>query len=328
MVHMDEQGLGRRLQVARQAAGLTQQELCQKASIAYSTLAKIERGAIKAPSVFTISQIAKVLGVTLDSLLGVEHGGHSPAAPAKQYKRSKSGVTFVYFDVNGCLVHFFHRAFTKMAADLNVAPDAIEATFWRLDADTCRGKLTVDEFNRHLAEKLNVPLERVDWQRYYMETVEPVHEMKELLDWTSQHYRVGLLSNIMPGFIDELMRRGLIPKIDYAAIVDSSQVGSLKPEPRMYEVAAEKAAVAPQEILFVDDSRANIMAAERFGWHVLWFDDFQPSESVARIRSALELGDESAASVGAPSSSPAYHSDHSKPTPSSQTEQYQPQPLN
>jgi transcriptional regulator with XRE-family HTH domain len=46
---LDEKGLGKRLQAARQKAGLTQQTLCQKAGLSYSTLAKIERGAIKSP---------------------------------------------------------------------------------------------------------------------------------------------------------------------------------------------------------------------------------------------------------------------------------------
>src|SRR5690554_1245969 len=55
---MDEKGLGKRLQLARQSAGLTQQALCHKAELSYSTLTKIERGAIKAPSIFTIQNIA------------------------------------------------------------------------------------------------------------------------------------------------------------------------------------------------------------------------------------------------------------------------------
>jgi FMN phosphatase YigB (HAD superfamily) len=41
--------------------------------------------------------------------------------------------------------------------------------------------------------------------------------------------------------------------------------------------------------LLVDDSRANLMAAERMGWHVLWFDDYEPQESVPRIKEALEI---------------------------------------
>jgi transcriptional regulator with XRE-family HTH domain len=65
-----EKLLGKSIQEARQAAGLTQQELCQKAELSYSTLAKIERGAIKTPSVFTVMKIAQILGIGMDGLLG------------------------------------------------------------------------------------------------------------------------------------------------------------------------------------------------------------------------------------------------------------------
>jgi transcriptional regulator with XRE-family HTH domain len=105
-----EKTLGLRLQDARKKAGLTQQELCQKSGLSYSTLAKIERGAIKSPSIFTIQQIAGVLGVGVDQLVGPPTNG--PVMTAK--KKSKSGVSFVYFDINGCLVGFFHRAFGKI----------------------------------------------------------------------------------------------------------------------------------------------------------------------------------------------------------------------
>src|ERR1700749_226310 len=98
---MDEQGLGKRLQAARQAAGLTQQQLCQKANLSFSTLTKIERGAIKAPSIFTIQAIAGAVGLSLDQLVGA-----SPAL-ARDVHKTKSGVSFVYFDVNGCLVRFY-----------------------------------------------------------------------------------------------------------------------------------------------------------------------------------------------------------------------------
>src|SRR6187431_2630176 len=109
---MDEKGLGKRLQAARQAAGMTQQSLCQKANLSYSTLTKIERGAIKAPSIFTIQNIAGALGVGLDELLGASTLSR---ARLSSKKRSRSGITFVYFDINGCLVRFFHQAFTRLS---------------------------------------------------------------------------------------------------------------------------------------------------------------------------------------------------------------------
>jgi len=279
---MDEVGLGKILQNARKHAGFTQQDLCHKAGLSYSTLAKIERGAIKAPSIFTIQNIAAALGTSLNELLGEI----APKVPSLPKKRSKTGVRFVYFDINGCLVRFYHRAFTSIAKDSGQPADTIETTFWHYNDAVCRGEMPVEEFNRVLGERFE--LQSFDWRRYYLDTVEPIEQMRELVTWASQNYHVGLLSNIMPGLITTMLSKGFLPKVDYTAIIDSSEVGAIKPEPRVYEIAQEKAGVSPSEILLVDDSRTNIMAAERMGWKVLWFDDYRPDESVARIRAALE----------------------------------------
>jgi FMN phosphatase YigB (HAD superfamily)/DNA-binding XRE family transcriptional regulator len=284
---MDEKGLGQRLQEARKHANLTQQVLCERANISYSTLAKIERGAIKSPSIFTIQGIAIALGSSLDALMGMEVA-HAPAPTiAATGKRvSKSGVRFVYFDINGCLVHFFHRAFMRLAEETGVPADVIETTFWSYNDEVCRGTMTMEDFNRKCAERFNLP--GMDWEAYYLDAVEPVRGMEELVRWAAEHYRVGLLTNIMPGFILALRARGLLPDVDYDVIMDSSEVGHIKPETRIFELATEKSGVKPQEILFIDDSRPNIMAADKIGWHVLWCDDYHPEETIARIKNALE----------------------------------------
>jgi FMN phosphatase YigB (HAD superfamily)/DNA-binding XRE family transcriptional regulator len=284
---MDEKGLGKRLQEARKAAGMTQQVLCSRANISYSTLAKIERGAIKSPSIFTIQNVAVALGVSLDALMGMQElvgqlTTHIKAANSV----SKSGVRFVYFDINGCLVHFFHRAFMRLAEETGVPADVIETTFWSYNDEVCRGVITIEEFNRRCAERFG--LSSMDWEAYYLEAVEQVRGMDDLVHWTAEHYRVGLLTNIMPGFVLALRARGLLPDVDYDVIIDSSEVGLIKPEPNIFELATQRAGVKPQEILFIDDSRPNIMAADKLGWHVLWCDDYHPEETIARIRQSLE----------------------------------------
>lgn len=278
-----EKALGQRLQDARKKAGLTQQELCQRANLSYSTLAKIERGAIKAPSIFTIQNIAVALGISLNELLGQM----APQVPVAVKKRSKSGVRFVYFDINGCLVRFFHRAFTQLAEDSGAPADIIETTFWHYNDVVCRGEMSMDDFNREFASRLGI--EQLDWQKYYMSAIDPIEEMHELVSWASEYYYVGLLSNIMPGFIDTMLAANLLPKINYTAIIDSSKTGAIKPEQQIYEAAEAFTNCSPEEILLVDDSRSNLAAAERRGWHVLWFDDYRPDESAKRVRQALEL---------------------------------------
>lgn len=117
--------------------------------------------------------------------------------------------------------------------------------------------------------------------------------MKELISWVDKYYGVGLLTNIMPGLIEQLRQRNIIPNIPYDVVIDSSEVHILKPEKKIYELAIEHANTSSNEILFVDDARTNLMAAEKFGWHVLWFDDLHPDESIAHIREALEPAEES-----------------------------------
>ncbi|HEY5805835.1 MAG TPA: HAD-IA family hydrolase [Candidatus Saccharimonadales bacterium] len=281
---MDEKGLGKRLQMARQSAGLTQQALCHKARLSYSTLTKIERGAIKSPSIFTIQNIAEALGLGLDALMG-----GAPALPGPAVKqRSKSGITFVYFDINGCLVRFFHRAFTRLSGETGAPADTVETLFWHYNDLVCRGEMNLEAFNRKLTQELRAE-KPIDWTEYYMEAIEPIPAMHELVRWAAEHYRVGLLTNIMPGFIDIMIRKGLLPDVGYDAIVDSSQVKTIKPEAEIYGAAIEKAHCPAPEILLVDDSRVNLMAAEKQGWHVLWFDDYRPDESIVRIKSALQV---------------------------------------
>ncbi len=279
---MDERGLGKHLQLARQNAGLTQQQLCSRANLSFSTLTKIERGAIKSPSIFTVQAIAGALNVSLDELIGQPKS----KAEDRNYQVTKTGVKFVYFDVNGCLVYFYQRAFDKLALDTGAQLETVESAFWHFNDQVCRGELSLSDFNHELAKRLSV--DSINWPKYYLDTVEPIKEMQELLVWASQRYRVGLLSNIMPGLLSSMRRNKQLPDIDYDVIIDSSEVGAIKPEAKIYEIAQHRAGFPTEQILLIDDGRVNLMAAERLGWHVLSFDDSRSEEAVNRAKQALE----------------------------------------
>jgi FMN phosphatase YigB (HAD superfamily)/DNA-binding XRE family transcriptional regulator len=284
---MDEKALAKRLQLARKRAGLTQQELCQKAGLSYSTLAKIERGAIKSPSVFTVAAIAGATNTSIEDLLQLNIQNTNSSVQVNHKKRAKSGVTFVFFDVNGVCVRFLYKAFTEISRQAGKSIDAIETLFWRYNDSVTSGQMPMDEFNRILGEELEI--ENFDWVPYYMNNVEQMPGIEGLVKWAEEHYEIGLLSNIMPGFIELLLARNIIPNANYKVIVDSSKVSALKPSPKIYEIAQQLAAVEPNEILTIDDSRTNLVTADRLGWHVVWFDEIRPEESIERAKASLEF---------------------------------------
>ncbi len=288
----EEKQLGRVVAAARKRAGLTQQTLCQKSGLSYSTLAKIERGAIKSPSVFTIKHLAATLGISLDELLRDVKTVKYPSITerqAAQKKVSRNGVRFVYFDMNGCLVQStVTRAAQLLAEDSGVMPDIIESLFWQYNNPVGRGDKSIDEFNTILAERVNMI---VDWNKYYLAAVEPTPGIADLVEWVSQNYHIGILTNTLPGLVKPMLERGFVPQVHYDAIIDSSEVHALKPEPEMFAIAAQRAGVPPHEILLVDDDHLNLSAAAQLGWQTISFHAYQAADSIVAVSTALQPAD-------------------------------------
>jgi epoxide hydrolase-like predicted phosphatase len=61
--------------------------------------------------------------------------------------------------------------------------------------------------------------------------------------------------------------RRLVPADElFEVIVDSSEVGVRKPDPRIFELTLERlGGIAPAEALFLDDAASNVEAAQRLG---------------------------------------------------------------
>lgn len=282
---MDERDLGKRLQLARKRSGLTQQELCHKAGLSYSTLAKIERGAIKSPSVFTVASIAAATNTPLEELLDLPEGSSGSPALSAAKKRSKTGVRFVYFDVNGTITRFYERAFSEIARNSHKSIELIETLFWRYDALACKAEITNDEVDAIFAKELG--LSGFRWEDYYLENVEVTPEVDKLLEWANEHYKIGLLTNNWLGFTDKMIAKNLIPNLDYTVIVESAKVECIKPDPNIYKIAQELANYEPPEILLVDDNPAYLRAADEAGWQILRFNGFEPADSIEKVKNTL-----------------------------------------
>lgn len=65
---MDAKAVGRRIKAAREAQGLTQEELAARVNISTTHMSVIERG-LKVPRLDTFVAIANALGLSADALL-------------------------------------------------------------------------------------------------------------------------------------------------------------------------------------------------------------------------------------------------------------------
>ena len=56
-------------------------------------------------------------------------------------------------------------------------------------------------------------------------------------------------------------------------MIVSAEEQVTKPDRRIYEIALERTGLAPRDLLFIDDSPANIAAADALGFHTHLFND-------------------------------------------------------
>lgn len=64
--------IGDKIQEYRKEKGITQETLAKLAGIPYTTLAKIESGQVKNPTINTLIKIAAALEITLDELINLK----------------------------------------------------------------------------------------------------------------------------------------------------------------------------------------------------------------------------------------------------------------
>ncbi len=101
-------------------------------------------------------------------------------------------------------------------------------------------------------------------------------------------YRTALVTNNAHEFRDSWRR--LVPADAlFQVIVDSSEVGMRKPDPRIFELAlARLGGIPPERALFLDDAASNVAAAEKLGIQsVLVRSDL--TDALAALDALLEL---------------------------------------
>jgi putative hydrolase of the HAD superfamily len=142
------------------------------------------------------------------------------------------------------------------------------------------GETPQEEFERRFAERLGVSAEGLTDRLF--EGMTPADRMIEAVREVRRAGRLTcLVSNSWSlSHYDDAQLREL-----FDAIVISGQVGLHKPQPEIYELAAERLGVVPRVCVFVDDLRENCVGAEAVGMTAILHRE--PEETIPRLRDLL-----------------------------------------
>jgi putative hydrolase of the HAD superfamily len=84
-------------------------------------------------------------------------------------------------------------------------------------------------------------------------------------DLADEGRTLGLLSNIIGDLVPRFEARHGAVLDRFDALVYSCRIGVAKPDPRAYEICAERLGVKPGDVLFFDDTERNVHAARAAG---------------------------------------------------------------
>ncbi len=98
-----------------------------------------------------------------------------------------------------------------------------------------------------------------------------------LLRLLSSRYRLGIVSNFYGNLATVCREAGLSPWL--AAVVDSTQAGCRKPDPRIFRAALTALRTDPAQAVFVGDSlRRDMAGARQVGMPHIWLRGESSSE--------------------------------------------------
>jgi putative hydrolase of the HAD superfamily len=198
----------------------------------------------------------------------------------------------IFFDAGNTLLRMNYAVIAGQLVTLGIAvtPDAVQRAEWRarvrLDASLAPGastesRSTGERYLCYLLDGLGVRDEAVveaaeAWRRTYnppvglWNTPEPEAEAALALA-RARGLRVAVISNSNGSVAGILATLGLARHLDF--VLDSHVVGVEKPDPRIFEMALDRAGVRPREAVYVGDLYSiDVLGARRVGMEAILLD--------------------------------------------------------
>jgi len=146
------------------------------------------------------------------------------------------------------------------------------------------GEITEDEHWLEVLKRLKVPateLQVVEAEFFGGDVID--RNLLDLIRSLKGKFHTGLISNAWSGMRAFLEKERLIELFD--TVVISAEVGVMKPDAEIYQMALKQAGVEADEAVFVDDVQTNIDACQQIGMNGILFKD--PQDGITSLKKSL-----------------------------------------
>jgi epoxide hydrolase-like predicted phosphatase len=195
-------------------------------------------------------------------------------------------IKAVFFDLGGVIVRTeFQAPRQQLAEKLGMEYDDLNKIVFDSDSGirASMGEITSADHWASVLQRLKRPASELSLIRDEFFAGDIVDRtLVEYIRSLRGKYKTGLISNAWSDLRDFIVREKFDDAFDKMII--SAEVGAVKPEPKIYQIALEQFGVRPKEAVFVDDFYINVEGCEKVGIKGIHFKD---AESTLKQLKAL-----------------------------------------
>ena len=184
----------------------------------------------------------------------------------------------IVFDLGNVLIPF---DYTPAINKLNLIENGLGNRFsdfyksnYHFHRDFERGKISEPEFVTKMLELVDHKIDAETFKKYYADIFSLNDDVISLLPILKKDYKLFLLSNT-----DPIHQKYGWQKYEFLKYFDklilSHEVGSVKPEEKIYREVEKASGFPSEEHFYIDDIREYVDSARILGWDAVQFVDYQ-----------------------------------------------------
>lgn len=191
-------------------------------------------------------------------------------------------ITTVFFDWGGVLASGGHSFWKTVQDIMGVTIEEKDAgAFKNLRIGLNTGKLSEDDFSKGLKKITGVEVPDSIWRVKDVINILPEME-KFALHLKSKGVNIGIISNMNKLMVGNINGSGGYDP--FSVVVNSCEVGFMKPGNEIYDIALECVNEKPENCIFIDDLEANLVYPDSLGMKtVLGVNSKQIIKDVSKI---------------------------------------------
>ena len=197
----------------------------------------------------------------------------------------------IVFDLGKVLIPFdYARAINKLNQIEKGLGDRFFEFYksnYHFHRDFERGKISESEFVNKMLEPIDHKIDGESFKKYYADIFSLNEDVISLLPILKTDYKLFLLSNT-----DSIHQKYGWQKYEFLKYFDklilSHEMGSVKPEEKIYRKVEEVSGFSSEEHFYIDDIQEYVDAAINLGWDAVQFVDYQKLASDLKERNILK----------------------------------------